>query len=92
MPETLGAAKYPPTVRTVFHFGRILVLRNPDDKAAMFSANLKRIFELPEGAAKTYHFHSPWKNDRSRSDIKIASDELHSLELKPFEVLVLETE
>jgi hypothetical protein len=68
----------------------ILVLRNPDDKAATFSADLKRIFELPEGTTKTYHFRSPWKNDRSRPDIKIASDESHTLELKPFEVLVLE--
>jgi hypothetical protein len=70
----------------------ILVLRNPDDKAATFSANLKRIFELPEGATKTYHLRSPWKNDRSQPAIKIASEESHTFELKPFEVLVLETE
>jgi hypothetical protein len=70
----------------------ILVLRNPDDQPATFSANLKRIFELPEGAAKTYHFHSPWKNDRSQPVLKLTSDESHTLQLKPFEVLVLETE
>jgi hypothetical protein len=70
----------------------ILVLRNPDDKPATFSTDLKRIFELPEGTTKTYHFHSPWKSNRSQPAIKIASDESHTFELKPFEVLVLETE
>jgi hypothetical protein len=70
----------------------ILVLRNPDDKPATFSANLQRIFELPEGAAKTYHFHSPWKNDRSQPVLKLTSGEAHTFQLKPFEILVLETE
>lgn len=69
----------------------ILVLRNPDDKPATFSADLEKIFELPAGAAKEFHFHSPWKNDRSKPEITIDAGQPHTFQLKPFEVLVLET-
>jgi hypothetical protein len=69
----------------------ILVLRNPDDKPATFTADLKNLFELPADAAKTFHLHSPWKKDRSEPEIKIESGQPHIFQLKPFEVLVWET-
>ncbi|HEY1717353.1 MAG TPA: enterotoxin [Verrucomicrobiae bacterium] len=69
----------------------ILVLRNPDDKPAAFTADLKNNFELPDGAAKTFRLHSPWKKDQSQPEIKIGADQPYTFNLKPFEVLVLET-
>jgi hypothetical protein len=69
----------------------ILILRNPDDKAATFVADLKSIFELPDKAAQNFTFHSPWKNDRSEPEIKVGIGQPYTFHLKPFEVLVLET-
>jgi hypothetical protein len=69
----------------------ILVLRNPDDKVATFVADLNNIFELPSAGVKTFRLKSPWKKDKATSEIKIQSDQPHTFQLKPFEVLVLET-
>jgi hypothetical protein len=69
----------------------ILVLRNPDDKPATFVSDLKKNFELPAGAAKAFHFRSPWKKDRSQPEITVTTDAPYTFHLKPFEVLVLET-
>jgi hypothetical protein len=69
----------------------ILVLRNPDDQPAAFSADPGKCFELPGGAPKTFHLHSPWKQDTAQSEIKISAGQPHTFQLKPFEVLVLET-
>ena len=69
----------------------ILVLRNPDDKTAAYTFNPDRDFELPANSKKSLHLHSPWKADRGQSEITIAVGESHTFELKPFEVLVLET-
>jgi hypothetical protein len=69
----------------------IIVLRNPDDQPAVFSADFKSIFELPAGAAKTFQLRSPWKKDAAQPEVKIDTAQPHTFELKPFEVLVLET-
>jgi hypothetical protein len=69
----------------------ILVLRNPDDQPAAFSADLGKIFELPAGAAREFHFHSPWKSDRSEPEITIEAAQPCLVRLKPFEILVWET-
>jgi hypothetical protein len=69
----------------------ILVLRNPNDQPAMFIADLQDIFELPTGVKQNFNFHSPWKQDWSQSAIKIQAAQPHTFQLKPFEVLVLET-
>jgi hypothetical protein len=69
----------------------ILVLRNPDDKAASFTADFKKIFELPPGVPATFRLHSPWKEDKSQPEITVKAGEPRVFELKPFEVLVLET-
>ena len=82
--EVYGWASWTP------HKG-ILVLRNPDDKPAAFVANLKNNFELPDGAAKAFRLHSPWEKDQSQPEIKIGADQPYTFNLKPFEVLVLET-
>jgi hypothetical protein len=69
----------------------ILVLRNPDDKPASFTADFKKLFELPKGAPEKFTLLSPWKQDKSQPEIKVTASEPRVFELKPFEVLVLET-
>lgn len=69
----------------------ILVLRNPDDKTNTYTFAPDRDFELPANAEKSFHLRSPWKADRARPEITFANGESHTFELKPFEVLVLET-
>jgi hypothetical protein len=69
----------------------ILVLRNPDDKPATFTADLEKCFELPDGASRTFHLRSPWKQDQTQPEIKIKAGQPHVFQLKPFEVLVLES-
>ena len=69
----------------------IVVLRNPDDKPAIFSVDLKELFELPQGADKNFVLHSPWNKDKSEPEIKVKKGEAHTFQLRPFEVLVLET-
>ncbi len=69
----------------------ILVLRNPDDQSASFTADFKKMFELPNGAPGSFTLRSPWKQDKSQPEIKVTADQPHVFQLKPFEVLVLET-
>ena len=69
----------------------ILVLRKPDDKPASFTADFKKLFELPKGAPEKFTLRSPWKQDKSQPEIKVTASEARVFELKPFEVLVLET-
>jgi hypothetical protein len=69
----------------------ILVLRNPNDQPGTFSADLRSIFELPSESPKAFHFHSPWKSDRSKPPITIEAGPSHTFQLEPFEVLVLES-
>jgi len=69
----------------------ILVLRNPGDQPATFVADIKNLFELPAGAVKTFRLHSPWKTDRAQPPLKLVSSQPYTFQLKPFEVLVLET-
>jgi hypothetical protein len=69
----------------------ILVLRNPDDQPATFSANVEKLFELPSGAKQNFRMHSPWKQDAKSSDVELRAGEPHTFTLHPFEVLVLES-
>ena len=68
----------------------ILTLRNPSDKPQAFSVDVKRIFELPKGAARTYEMHSPWKEDKGLPGVSLTAGVSKVIDLKPFEVLVLE--
>jgi len=69
----------------------ILVLRNPDEVAASFAGDVKQLFELPEGAAKTFRLGSPWKKDRGTPAIELRAGQPHTFSLQPFQVLTLET-
>ena len=69
----------------------ILALRNPDDKPAEFTADVKQLFELPTGATTTFLLRSPWKADQSQPAIKVEAGRSHTFHLKPFEILVLES-
>ena len=68
----------------------ILVLRNPDDQPAAFTADAANIFELPPGAEQTFRLHSPWRGDREAPVVQLRAGEPHVFNLRPFEVLVLE--
>jgi hypothetical protein len=70
----------------------ILVLRNPDDQPATFAADAKELFQLPTRAKTSYHLHSPWKSDRDQTFIDLRAGQPHTFTLRPYEVLVLETE
>lgn len=68
----------------------ILVLRNPDDRPAAFTAEVAKLFQLPPGAAKEFTMRSPWKADRNARSMKLRVGQPHTFTLRPFEVLVLE--
>jgi hypothetical protein len=68
----------------------ILVLRNPDDKAARISLDPEMVFELPEGAARQYELKSPWKEDADKAPLPVTAGRTHTFELQPFEVLCFE--
>jgi hypothetical protein len=69
-----------------------VALRNPDDKAAIFTADAKEMFELPSSGAETFHLRSPWKDRMEQTEITLQAGKPRAIDLRPFEVLVLETE
>jgi hypothetical protein len=69
----------------------ILVLRNPDDKPAIYKADARELFELPSGTAGKFLLSSPWIKDRGRQATELAAGQPKSITLQPFEVLVLQT-
>jgi len=68
----------------------ILVLRNPDDQPANFTADAGKLFELPAGISKKFIMRSPWKSDRRQPATVLDSGRPSTIHLQPFEVLVLE--
>lgn len=68
----------------------ILVLRNPDDQPARFTADVRDLFELPTHAATRYRMHSPWKKNHDAPPLKLDAGRPFTATLQPFEVLVLE--
>ncbi|GGA55622.1 hypothetical protein GCM10011507_03630 [Edaphobacter acidisoli] len=68
----------------------ILTLRNPSDKPQTISIDPEKVFELPEGAARTFSAHSPWKSDASEPAITLHAGTPHTFHLAPFEVLTLD--
>lgn len=68
----------------------IIVLRNPDDQPASFTADAASLFELPAGAPGQFLLQSPWKKDGREPSITLESGKSTTIALKPFEVLVLE--
>jgi hypothetical protein len=68
----------------------ILVLRNPADQPANFTAEAAKLFEVPAGALGKLVMRSPWKKDRHQPAILLDRARPTTLILRPFEVLVLE--
>jgi hypothetical protein len=68
----------------------ILVLRNPSDKPQTIPVDIAAAFELPAGASQTYLARSPWVSDNGATPFPLRAGNLHTFELKPFEVLTLE--
>ena len=67
----------------------ILVLRNPSDKPQSIRLDPQAIFELPEGAAKHFNAHSPWKDDAAKPALALQAGTAHEFQLAPFQVLTL---
>jgi hypothetical protein len=68
----------------------ILTLRNPRDKPQTFTVDVQEAFELPSNAPKRYRMHSPF--DASAAPVNLRAGEPHTFELRPFEVLTLESD
>ncbi len=68
----------------------IIVLRNPDDKAKQFVADVADILELPADAERTYLATPVWKTPDRASAVKLSAGEPHVFTLQPFEVAVFE--
>lgn len=68
----------------------IITLRNPSDKPISYDLLLNKDFELPETFIGNYMLHSPWDEDKLAKSTLIHSGKTHKIELRPFEVKVLE--
>ena len=68
----------------------ILAIRNPSDKTAAFNVCPQECFELPPAAAKRFIFQRQWTKKATKMQFQCASDGTHQVELKPFELIVLE--
>jgi hypothetical protein len=70
----------------------ILVLRNPNDQPGEFKADAGQLFELPEGAPGCFLLRSPWEKSQELRVLEVQAGWPHTFLLRPFEVLVLESE
>ena len=68
----------------------ILTLRNPSDKPQSIDIDVQKVFELPSGAPTRYRMRSPFDRDIAAVDLRAGQP--HTFELKPFEVLTLESD
>lgn len=68
----------------------IITLRNPSDKTQSYALDVAKAFELPPGAPRKYQAHSPWLEDHDTKPLHFSAGELHTLTLRPFEVINLE--
>ncbi|HZD32367.1 MAG TPA: enterotoxin [Candidatus Angelobacter sp.] len=68
----------------------VLVLRNPSDRPQTIEIDVAQALELPNQAEQAYSLHSPWKEDRQLSPVRLKAGEAHVFSLRPFEVLVLD--
>jgi hypothetical protein len=67
----------------------ILVLRNPADKPARFSAEAGALFQLPSGAPTAYKTTRVWDSPAG-TPLELRAGKPSVLVLQPFEVVVLE--
>jgi len=68
----------------------MLGLRNPKDEPGRIHVDIGKVFELPQGAARSYSLKSAWKIDAQTPAITLSAGEEHAFELRPFEVLVFD--
>lgn len=68
----------------------ILSLRNPYEKPGKIAIDIGKAFELPNGASQKYALRSSWKKDVDKGEIVLSAGEVHTFEMKPFEVLVFD--
>jgi hypothetical protein len=68
----------------------ILTLRNPSDKPQSITIDVQTAFELPSGAPPRYRMHSPF--DAAIGPIDLRAGQPRTFDLKPFEVLTLESD
>lgn len=68
----------------------VLVLRNPDDQSATFTADVQELFQLPPGARTRYEMHTPWGEALKEPPMELKAGLPHTFTLKPFELLVLD--
>jgi hypothetical protein len=68
----------------------IITLRNPSDKTQSYALDVAKAFELPAGTPRTYQAHSPWLKDHDSKPLRFTAGKVHTLTLRPFEVINLE--
>jgi hypothetical protein len=68
----------------------IITLRNPDEKPAVFEFVLDNILEIPEGYRGIFVLKTIRNDERNKPALRINSNELTRLELKPYETTLLE--
>lgn len=68
----------------------ILTLRNPSDQEAAIKLDAANIFELPAGAPTVYTLKSPLARDAQKQPLVLTAGKPYELQLKPFEVVILE--
>lgn len=67
----------------------VMCVRNPDDTNRNITLDIASVFELPEGAVKTYTLKSAYSDQRiQKIDVKAGIP--FTITLKPFEVLVFD--
>ena len=70
----------------------ILVLRNPTSRAQSITLDAQNVFELPRDAKRSYRMRSPWKADVGSQPMAMNAGTPSTFQLKPFEVLTLDSQ
>jgi hypothetical protein len=68
----------------------VLMLRNPADKQQQFTLDVGLAFELPAGAPRRFKLQSAWAEDRDKPALAAEAGRPSLMQLKPFEVVVLD--
>ena len=68
-----------------------LMLRNPSDKPQSIVIDPEKVFELPQHEkVRTFVMKSPWADEAHQPAVSLTAGEIHTFQLEPFEVIVLE--
>jgi hypothetical protein len=82
--EPYGYASWSPRKGT-------LTLRNPDDAAQDFALDIQKALELPADAPRRYRLKNAYP-DQESPETALTVGKIHTLRLRPFEVLVFDVE